>query len=63
MNPSASVKILDVSDVTGGVAAVHMERADGTRLASLLTPDQLIYFHARLTAICAKLDALEKPFA
>jgi hypothetical protein len=62
MNPSAPVKILDVSDLHGGVAAVHMERTDGMRLASLLTPDQLIYLKARLDAICAKLPASEKTF-
>jgi hypothetical protein len=62
MNPTAKVKILDISDVIGGVVAVQMERVDGERIASLLTPEQVIYFRARLEAVCDKLDPIEQPF-
>ena len=61
--PTAYVKILDVGDIIGGVAPVQMERADGVRFASLLTPEQVIYLRARLEAICDKLPGAERPFS
>lgn len=52
-------KVLDVSDLIEGIARVSLEKSDGERLSAVLSTDQVVYFHARLTAICEKLKAKE----
>jgi hypothetical protein len=55
-------KVLDISDPISGIARMSLEKSDGERITAALSLDQVIYFHARLTAIRDKLSASEKPF-
>jgi hypothetical protein len=55
-------KVLDISDPISGIARMSLEKSDGERITAALSLDQLMYFRARIEAICAKLDASEKSF-
>jgi hypothetical protein len=56
-------KVLDISDPISGIARMSLEKSDGERITAALSLDQVIYFRARLEAICAKLKANEEPMS